>query len=104
MEFSGYDDSMNISRIRALLEGASDYLRDFKGLGLAEEWSGWRPMTIDGLPIIDRTPGLRNVMITAGHNMLGLTLGPVTGKLVAELLSGDPPHIDPAPYRLTRFL
>jgi len=103
MEFSGYDDSMNTSRIMALFEGASEYLREFNWTVATEEWCGWRPMTIDGLPIIDRTPGLSNVMIAAGHNMLGLTLGPVTGKLVAELISGEPPHVDPAPYSISRF-
>ena len=42
-------------------------------------------------------------MIAAGHNMLGLSMAPATGKLVAELLSKDSPHIDPTPYRLDRF-
>jgi D-amino-acid dehydrogenase len=60
-------------------------------------------MTYDGLPIIDRSPLRENVLIAAGHNMLGLSMAPATGKLVAELLDGTPPHIDPAPYRAGRF-
>jgi D-amino-acid dehydrogenase len=43
------------------------------------------------------------MLIAAGHNMLGLSMAPATGKLVAELLAGSTTHIDPAPYRLSRF-
>jgi len=60
-------------------------------------------MTYDGLPIIDRSPKYENVVIAAGHNMLGLSMAPATGKLVAELVEGASPHIDPAPYRAGRF-
>jgi D-amino-acid dehydrogenase len=68
-----------------------------------EEWFGWRPMTYDGKPIIDRSPVMENVVIAAGHNMLGLSMSPGTGRLVAELLNGDTPHINPQPYSLRRF-
>ncbi len=60
-------------------------------------------MTYDSLPIIDRSPALDNVIIAAGHNMLGLSMAPATGKLVAEMVNGATPHIDPAPYRVGRF-
>jgi D-amino-acid dehydrogenase len=58
---------------------------DFEGL---EPWSGLRPCTPDGLPYIGRAPGFGNVVIATGHAMLGLSLGPVTGKLVAALVAG----------------
>ena len=60
-------------------------------------------MTPDSKPIIGRSPALANVLIAAGHNMLGLSMAPATGKLVAEMLTGDTPHLDPGPYRATRF-
>ena len=60
-------------------------------------------MTYDSLPIIDRSPKYDNVIIAAGHNMLGLSMAPATGKLVAELVGGSSPHIDPRPYRASRF-
>ena len=60
-------------------------------------------MTYDGLPIIDRSPIMGNVVIAAGHNMLGLSMAPATGKLVAELAGGGTPHVDPTPYRAGRF-
>jgi len=81
MEFAGYDESLNRLRLDALLHAAQSYLRDVKFSSIQDEWCGWRPMTCDGLPIIDRSPRLENVMIAAGHNMLGLTMAPGTGKL-----------------------
>ncbi len=51
-------------------------------------WRGPRPVTPDGLPAIGRVPGRDRVILAAGHCMLGLSLGPVTGRLVAELAAG----------------
>jgi len=70
---------------------------------VVEEWYGWRPMTYDSLPIIDFSPAYSNVIIAAGHNMLGLSMAPATGKLVAEMAGGNSPHIDPGPYKAGRF-
>ena len=52
----------------------------------------------NGIPIIDTSPRLRNVLVAAGHNMLGLSMGPATGKLVSELIAGEPTHVDAAAY------
>lgn len=103
MEFSGFDDSLNKKRLNALLNGNRHYLQDPTVGPVEKEWCGFRPMTYDGLPIIDRSPRLKNVTIAAGHNMLGLSMAPGTGKLVAEMLNGEAPHIDPKPYALKRF-
>ncbi|MDY6791805.1 MAG: FAD-dependent oxidoreductase [Thermodesulfobacteriota bacterium] len=103
MEFAGYDASLNQVRLDALVDAAERYLPEVKFSGIQDEWYGWRPMTCDGLPIIDRSPLMENVMIAAGHNMMGLTMAPRTGKLVCEILSGDSPHVDPYPYRASRF-
>ena len=102
MEFAGYDDRMNRDRLSILTEGAKPYLREMPAGPPEEEWWGWRPMTYDGLPIIDFAPTAPNVLIAAGHNMLGLSMATATGKLVAEMLGGAKPHIDPAPYALRR--
>ena len=103
MEFAGYDTRLNRERLQLLREGARPYLLEPYCEPVLEEWYGWRPMTPDGLPIIDRSPALGNVFVAAGHNMLGMSMAPATGKLVAELLGGRTPHIDPLPYGLTRF-
>jgi D-amino-acid dehydrogenase len=103
MEFAGYDTSIKPERLRLLREGAADYLKEPACDPVVEEWFGWRPMTYDSLPIIDRSPAYDNVIIAAGHNMLGLSMAPATGKLVAELLGADTPHVDPEPYSARRF-
>ncbi len=103
MEFAGYDATLNRRRLDLLREGARHYLHEPYGEPVEEEWFGWRPMTYDGMPIIDRSPALANVLIAAGHNMLGLSMAPATGKLVAELLAREAPHINASPYLLDRF-
>lgn len=103
MEFAGYDTTLNPRRLELLRAGARHYLQEPCGDEVLEEWYGWRPMTYDSKPIIGRTPALNNVLLAAGHNMLGLSMAPATGKLVAELLNEVPPHVDPQPYAVTRF-
>jgi D-amino-acid dehydrogenase len=68
-----------------------------------EEWTGLRPMTYDDLPVIDRAGRFQNLFLATGHGMLGVTTAPATGKLVAELICGQPPHIDPSPFSVGRF-
>jgi D-amino-acid dehydrogenase len=102
MEFAGYDDTIDPRRLEILKHGASHFLQEPYCEPVEERWFGWRPMTYDGKPFIDRSPTLSNVLIAAGHNMLGLSMAPATGKLVAELLSAKPPHLDPTPFLLAR--
>jgi D-amino-acid dehydrogenase len=104
MEFVGYDGMLTRYRLDALFAAAERYLKPMTFDGIKEEWCGWRPMTPDGLPIIDRIPLLENVIIAAGHNMEGISMGPGTGRLISEIISNEKPHIDPAPYRIARFL
>lgn len=103
MEFAGYDESIRPERLQLLKDGAAPYLQEPYCEPVEEKWFGWRPMTYDSLPIIDRSPKFENVFIVAGHNMLGLSMAPATGKLVAEMANGTSTHIDPAPYRVNRF-
>jgi D-amino-acid dehydrogenase len=103
MEFAGYDATLNRERLALLRDGATHYLHEPAAEPVIEEWFGWRPMTPDGLPVIDRSPALENVIIAAGHNMLGLSMAPATGRLVAELLGGRARHIDVTPYSIARF-
>ena len=103
MEFAGYDATLDRNRLRLLTAAADRYLREPPPGPAVEEWWGWRPMTPDGIPLIGPSPALANVWVAAGHNMLGMSMAPGTGKLVAELVTGAPPHLDPAPYAVTRF-
>ena len=103
MEFAGYDASILASRLDLLRRGARPYLREPYCEPELQTWYGWRPMTYDSLPIIDRAPRWGNAWLATGHNMLGLSMAPATGKLVAELLGQRTPHLDPTPYRVARF-
>lgn len=69
-----------------------------------EPWMGSRPCTPDMLPIIGRAPRHRGLWFAFGHAHHGLTLGPVTGRLVADLVTGEAPFVDPAPFSADRFL
>ncbi|MFO0906979.1 MAG: FAD-dependent oxidoreductase [Isosphaeraceae bacterium] len=103
MEFAGYDETIDPSRLELLKNGARPYLKEPYCDPVEDTWYGWRPMTYDGLPVIDRSPAYSNVWLAAGHNMLGLSMAPATGKLLAELVTGSETHIDPSPYRVARF-
>jgi len=103
MEFSGFSTAMDPRRLAALTAAAGEYLKDPVGNPVVEEWTGLRPMTHDDLPVIGRTPQFRNLTLATGHGMLGITAAPATGKLVAEIVCGAPPHIDPEPFSARRF-
>jgi D-amino-acid dehydrogenase len=68
-----------------------------------EPWMGARPCTPDMLPIIGKAPRHANLWFAFGHAHHGLTLGPVTGRLLAEMITGEPAFVDPAPYSAARF-
>jgi D-amino-acid dehydrogenase len=68
-----------------------------------EAWMGARPCTPDMLPVIGRAPRHSNLWFSFGHAHHGLTLGAVTGRLVAEMVTGETPFVDPAPYSAERF-
>ena len=103
MEFAGYDTTMNPRRLALLRNGAAKYLTEQPTAPAVEEWWGWRPMVFDGKPVIGPVPRFDNVWVAAGHGMLGLSMAPATGKLVAELIGRATPHVDPLPYSATRF-
>ena len=93
MEFAGFDDTIAPSRIQQLQDLARPFLKTPAGPAIEEEWYGWRPMTWDSLPIVGRVPRLPNALLATGHNMLGLTLAPVTGKMIADLVAERPSEL-----------
>ena len=103
MEFSGYDSSIPEFRVSQLQESARPYLHDPVGEVIEERWYGWRPMTWDSLPIIGHVPGLSNTILATGHNMLGLSMAPGTGRLVSDIICESSPAISIAPYSPERF-
>ena len=100
MEFSGFDDRLNERRMDAIRRGAARYLRQSEGAGEPERWCGFRPMTPDELPIIDRVPQHPSFVVAAGHGMMGVSMAPATAELVADLVQGRTGDMDRAPYVL----
>ena len=103
MEFAGHDTTLNRRRLDALERGAAEYLLEPVGPAKREEWYGWRPLSWDDLPMIGRAPGNDRLWMATGHGMLGVSMSPSTGRLLAELMAGEAPHIDPSPYDPARF-
>jgi D-amino-acid dehydrogenase len=69
----------------------------------AAPWLGRRPCLPDMRPIVAPFPGKPGLWLDFGHHHLGLTLGPITGRLIAEMIAGETPFVDPAPFRADRF-
>lgn len=103
MEFSGFSNDLNRARLNRLIDGAREYLTSPSETPVIEEWKGFRPMTSDDLPIIDRSPAHDNLFIASGHGMLGLTLATGTGKAIAQLITGAPVDIDLRAFSASRF-
>lgn len=94
LELAGFDFALNRRRAEAVERAPRHYLHGLENLELVEIWRGLRPCTPDGLPIIGRADQFENLVIATGHCMLGLSLGPITGKLVSQLLCGETPDVD----------
>lgn len=103
MEFSGYREGLNRPRLDALRRGAAAFLREPEGHQLMEEWWGWRPMSVDEVPIIGASTRWANLSLATAHGMLGVSMSAATGELVAALLAGTPSAIDARPYAPARF-
>ena len=103
MEFSGYDMTLTRNRLKKLINGAAEYLKDPVGDPVVEEWTSLRPMTYDDLPIVDRSPCQDNLVLATGHGMLGLTLATGTGRIVSDLILEKIPEINTRPFAITRF-
>jgi D-amino-acid dehydrogenase len=82
LEFSGINHEMRPGRLEQLTAAAETYLSGIRGASVISEWCGLRPCTPDGIPYVGPVPGQDGLFVATGHAMLGLTLGPVTGKLI----------------------
>jgi D-amino-acid dehydrogenase len=105
MELSGLDPRINPARVRGIVRSVSRYYPeltpdDFRDL---PAWCGFRPCSPDGLPYLGRFARFENVSAATGHAMMGVSLGPISGKLMAEILSGEAPSHDVAALRPDRY-
>ncbi|MBW8241632.1 FAD-dependent oxidoreductase [Muricauda oceani] len=100
MEFSGINHTIRKERVEAIAKGAESY---YKGLRIPEEakknaMCGLRPVSPDGLPYIGKVKNHKNLTIATGHAMMGWSMGPATGKLVTEIITGTKPSMDISPF------
>ena len=101
-EFARLDDPPSSAHIDRL----EPFAREMFPIGEAletEPWLGRRPCLPDMRPIIGPFPGKPGLWLDFGHQHLGLTLGPISGRLLAEMIAGETPFVDPAPFRAERF-
>ena len=96
MEIAGLNEDINPVRVRGIIKSALKYFpkfaeADFEGM---QPWRGLRPCSPDGLPYLGRTAKFANLSVATGHAMMGLSLGPITGKLMAQVLAGERPEFD----------
>jgi len=103
LELSGINDNIDQRRVNVMVRSIGEYLTTKVDPSKGYVWSGLRPLSPDGRPMIGSLKRIPNVVVATGHSMTGITLGPVTGKLVAQLVTGEVPVVDPTPFSLNRF-
>jgi D-amino-acid dehydrogenase len=96
MELAGIDTRINPSRVRGIVKSVPKYFPQFNPSDFEsiEPWCGLRPCSPDGLPYLGRSSSLSNLTIATGHAMMGVSLGPISGKVVADLIGGERPSVD----------
>ena len=92
MEIAGLNEDITARRVKGIVNAVQRYFpefspKDFDGI---QPWRGLRPCSPDGMPYMGRFAEYENLSTASGHAMMGLSLGPVTGQLMSELLSGEP--------------
>jgi glycine/D-amino acid oxidase-like deaminating enzyme len=102
VEIAGLDATPDYKRADILLAHGRQMLPAL-GNGEVSRWMGHRPCLPDSVPVIGRSPKVRNVTFAFGHGHIGLITAASTGKLVSEIVTARPTSIDPAPYRVDRF-
>jgi len=105
MELAGLDRSVSERRTQAIAAAASQYFPALRAQDIAQvrPWAGLRPCSPDGLPYIGRFARYSNLCVAAGHAMLGISLAPITGQLVAQVLTGEQPRIPLEPLSPQRY-
>ncbi len=103
VEFGGLDAAPSEAPIKLLLEQARTTM---PGLTWREEktWMGHRPAPSDSIPVIGEVPGASGAYLGFGHHHIGLTGGPKTGRLLAQMIGGRKPNVDVSPYSPSRFM
>jgi D-amino-acid dehydrogenase len=104
MEIAPIHHQINKNRVQGIVNSIPGYYPDYKieMPELKDIWYGFRPCSPDGLPYIGFSNKLKNLIVAGGHGMMGVSLGPATGKLVAELAKGEALSLDVSIYNPNR--
>jgi D-hydroxyproline dehydrogenase subunit beta len=97
----GFDDTVNPEVSRAMIDRAASFVPALRDLPIRRAWCGWRPWLPDQRPAVG--PLAPGVWASTGHEGSGVCLGPISGLLLAQLICGQPPVADPAPFDPRRF-
>ncbi|WP_367138038.1 MULTISPECIES: NAD(P)/FAD-dependent oxidoreductase [Streptomyces] len=100
---AGFDATLRADVLRALARGAARLFPVLGGVPVMRAYGGFRPYTPDHLPVVGEDPRRPGLWHATGHEGAGIGLAPATGELLAELWAGEPPHVDPEPFRAHRF-
>ena len=95
MEIGAGEHGINNQRVKGIIDSIPEFLPEFAKQDFSREpvWSGLRPCSPDGMPYVGRTQAIRNLTVATGHAMMGMSLGPITGKLVGEIICGESPSV-----------
>jgi glycine oxidase len=102
MERAGFACHTTGAALEELKSFSLELLPALRDRQIVKSWAGLRPGTADGLPFLARVPGIDNLTVAAGHFRSGIHLAPSTALLLTQLLCGETPEIDLAPFRLNR--
>ncbi len=105
LEITNLSSRINSSRLAGIIESVPKYYPDLQieMPPLQTVWHGFRPCTPDGLPYLGRSQRFSNLIVATGHAMMGMSLGPATGQVVAEILQEQAPSVDIRLFRIERF-
>jgi len=99
IEYSEFDKSTTDEALQSLRSSAIEMLPELRKYEPVQQWAGLRPCAPDGIPFVGNVPGYDNLYVNAGHFRNGLVLAPASARLLADILLGSAPVVDPIPYR-----
>jgi len=103
LQLSGFDRTVSRRRVDAIRHTVRAYLPRLEHTEILQTWTGFRPCTPDSLPFLGRAEPYRNLTVCCGHGHIGMGLAPASGELVAQIVTGQRPDTDVAPFRVDRY-
>ncbi|MDO3624856.1 FAD-dependent oxidoreductase [Mucilaginibacter sp. BT774] len=105
MEVGKINSRINMNRVQGIVESVPKYFPNFKPEMPQKKdiWFGFRPVSPDGMPYIGSSNKYKNLAVATGHAMIGLSLGPATGKIISQVLNSQSPEMNITPFAVDRF-